>query len=172
MRVKSTTRPRARTHGSSQNEGKRLLLYLKYLLVTCIVSSARESNRSADRKLIFVTIDTEFCMSLTRNVRVQVICQRTVPFLRSLSSRFRRKMAASTHIEESLAVNKTAHAFNKDNLSSLLSQRFFYAPSFDIYGGGSDIYRRLASDLLKLPRCCRALRLRAARLCTASQHHR
>lgn len=35
----------------------------------------------------------------------------------------------------SSSVNKTAHAFSKDNLQNLLNQRFFYAPAFDIYGG-------------------------------------
>ncbi|KZV78554.1 hypothetical protein EXIGLDRAFT_633778, partial [Exidia glandulosa HHB12029] len=36
------------------------------------------------------------------------------------------------------AVNKTAHAFSKENLQNLLNQRFFYAPAFDIYGAGAD----------------------------------
>ncbi|KZV79854.1 glycyl-tRNA synthetase [Exidia glandulosa HHB12029] len=38
------------------------------------------------------------------------------------------------------AVNKTAHAFSKENLQNLLNQRFFYAPAFDIYGGCAGLY--------------------------------
>ena len=32
-------------------------------------------------------------------------------------------------------INKTAHAFDKARLESLLGSRFFYAPAFEIYGG-------------------------------------
>ena len=34
-----------------------------------------------------------------------------------------------------VSVNKTAHPFNKQQLESVLTQRFFYAPAFEIYGG-------------------------------------
>jgi glycyl-tRNA synthetase len=34
-------------------------------------------------------------------------------------------------------VNKTAHAFDKSVLDATLSQRFFFAPAFEIYGGAS-----------------------------------
>lgn len=34
-------------------------------------------------------------------------------------------------------VNKTAHAFERGSLESLLIRRFFYAPAFEIYGGES-----------------------------------
>lgn len=36
----------------------------------------------------------------------------------------------------SSTVNKTAHAFDKVRLDALLNRRFFYAPAFEIYGGG------------------------------------
>ncbi|KAF9017080.1 glycine-tRNA ligase [Hymenopellis radicata] len=38
------------------------------------------------------------------------------------------------------AVNKTAHSFSRPRLEALLSQRFFYAPSFEIYGGVAGLY--------------------------------
>ncbi|KAI0686445.1 glycyl-tRNA synthetase [Cytidiella melzeri] len=38
------------------------------------------------------------------------------------------------------AVNKTAHAFDRGRLESLLSRRFFYAPAFEIYGGVGGLY--------------------------------
>lgn len=34
-------------------------------------------------------------------------------------------------------VNKTAHAFERASLESLLIRRFFFAPAFEIYGGAS-----------------------------------
>ncbi|EJT51731.1 glycine-tRNA ligase [Trichosporon asahii var. asahii CBS 8904] len=37
-------------------------------------------------------------------------------------------------------VNKTAHEFDKTNLDSLLSRRFFFAPAFEIYGGVAGLY--------------------------------
>ncbi|KAF8511031.1 glycine-tRNA ligase [Gautieria morchelliformis] len=43
-----------------------------------------------------------------------------------------------THIN--MAVNKTAHHFNKQQLESVLTQRFFYAPAFEIYGGVAGLY--------------------------------
>lgn len=36
-----------------------------------------------------------------------------------------------------MAVNKTAHPFDKARLEALLNRRFFYAPAFEIYGGPS-----------------------------------
>jgi len=33
------------------------------------------------------------------------------------------------------SVNKTAHAFERASLESLLIRRFFFAPAFEIYGG-------------------------------------
>lgn len=36
-----------------------------------------------------------------------------------------------------MAVNKTAHSFDKARLEALLNRRFFYAPAFEIYGGRS-----------------------------------
>jgi glycyl-tRNA synthetase len=38
--------------------------------------------------------------------------------------------------DTSSIVNKSAHEFSKADLDSLLSRRFFYAPAFEIYGGG------------------------------------
>ena len=35
----------------------------------------------------------------------------------------------------SMAVNKSAHPFDKGRLEALLNRRFFYAPAFEIYGG-------------------------------------
>jgi glycyl-tRNA synthetase len=37
-------------------------------------------------------------------------------------------------------VNKTAHAFDKARLDSLLNRRFFYAPAFELYGGVAGLY--------------------------------
>ncbi|GAA5930831.1 hypothetical protein JCM1841_000202 [Sporobolomyces salmonicolor] len=37
-------------------------------------------------------------------------------------------------------VNKTAHAFERASLESLLIRRFFYAPAFEIYGGVKGLY--------------------------------
>ncbi|KAF8574095.1 glycyl-tRNA synthetase [Ramaria rubella] len=37
-------------------------------------------------------------------------------------------------------VNKTAHPFSKQQLESVLAQRFFYAPAFEIYGGVAGLY--------------------------------
>ncbi|GAA6011547.1 hypothetical protein JCM11491_004684 [Sporobolomyces phaffii] len=37
-------------------------------------------------------------------------------------------------------VNKTAHAFERGSLESLLIRRFFYAPAFEIYGGVKGLY--------------------------------
>ncbi|THG94168.1 hypothetical protein EW026_g7248 [Hermanssonia centrifuga] len=37
-------------------------------------------------------------------------------------------------------VNKTAHAFDKGRLESMLSTRFFYAPAFEIYRGVAGLY--------------------------------
>jgi hypothetical protein len=34
-----------------------------------------------------------------------------------------------------LPVNKTTHPFDKARFEALLNRRFFYAPSFEIYGG-------------------------------------
>jgi hypothetical protein len=42
---------------------------------------------------------------------------------------------ARAYINMAAAVNKTAHPFNKQQLESVLTQRFFYAPAFEIYGG-------------------------------------
>jgi glycyl-tRNA synthetase len=40
-------------------------------------------------------------------------------------------------------VNKRAHAFDKPQLDTLLTSRFFFAPAFEIYGGESfEIYDR------------------------------
>lgn len=38
------------------------------------------------------------------------------------------------------SVNKSAHAFDKVRLDSLLNRRFFYAPAFEIYGGVAGLY--------------------------------
>jgi glycyl-tRNA synthetase len=35
----------------------------------------------------------------------------------------------------SVIINKSAHEFDKTLFDSLLSRRFFFAPSFEIYGG-------------------------------------
>ncbi|GJJ13124.1 hypothetical protein Clacol_007374 [Clathrus columnatus] len=43
-------------------------------------------------------------------------------------------------MSSSIAVNKTAHPFNKQQLESVLTQRFFYAPAFEIYGGVAGLY--------------------------------
>jgi glycyl-tRNA synthetase len=49
--------------------------------------------------------------------------------------------AASSHNPSTLAepspviINKSAHEFDKTLFDSLLSRRFFFAPSFEIYGG-------------------------------------
>ena len=32
-------------------------------------------------------------------------------------------------------INKTAHAFDKTTFDALLARRFFFIPSFEIYGG-------------------------------------
>jgi hypothetical protein len=40
-----------------------------------------------------------------------------------------------TRTQIDMTVNKTAHPFNKQQLESVLTQRFFYAPAFEIYGG-------------------------------------
>lgn len=45
-----------------------------------------------------------------------------------------------TYTNMAAAINKTAHPFNKQQLESVLTQRFFYAPAFEIYGGA--YYRR------------------------------
>ncbi|GAA5904059.1 uncharacterized protein JCM6883_002069 [Sporobolomyces salmoneus] len=37
-------------------------------------------------------------------------------------------------------VHKTAHAFERNHLESLLIRRFFYAPAFEIYGGVKGLY--------------------------------
>lgn len=37
------------------------------------------------------------------------------------------------------SVNKTAHAFERASLESLLIRRFFFAPAFEIYGGPSSL---------------------------------
>lgn len=42
-------------------------------------------------------------------------------------------MAAAT-------VNKSAHEFDKGNLDSMLTRRFFFAPAFEIYGGVAGLY--------------------------------
>lgn len=34
-----------------------------------------------------------------------------------------------------MAVNKSAHPFDKTRFDALLNRRFFYAPAFEIYGG-------------------------------------
>ncbi|KPV76006.1 uncharacterized protein RHOBADRAFT_26231 [Rhodotorula graminis WP1] len=38
------------------------------------------------------------------------------------------------------SVNKTAHAFERASLESLLIRRFFFAPAFEIYGGVKGLY--------------------------------
>ncbi|KAI0795032.1 glycyl-tRNA synthetase [Abortiporus biennis] len=39
-----------------------------------------------------------------------------------------------------MAVNKTAHAFDKARLEQMLIGRFFFAPAFEIYGGVAGLY--------------------------------
>lgn len=50
--------------------------------------------------------------------------------------------SASNSTPSTLAVpvNKTAHAFDKAALDGMLTHRFFYAPSFEIYGGVAGLY--------------------------------
>ncbi|KAG8738167.1 Glycine--tRNA ligase 1, mitochondrial, partial [Ceratobasidium sp. 428] len=38
------------------------------------------------------------------------------------------------------SVNKTAHPFDKPQLDTLLTSRFFFAPAFEIYGGVAGLY--------------------------------
>ncbi|GAA5882585.1 hypothetical protein JCM16303_002058 [Sporobolomyces ruberrimus] len=57
------------------------------------------------------------------------------PFSTSLSLS-RSKMAQP----QDTTVNKTAHAFERGSLESLLIRRFFYAPAFEIYGGVKGLY--------------------------------
>ncbi|KAH7100023.1 glycyl-tRNA synthetase [Auriculariales sp. MPI-PUGE-AT-0066] len=78
-----------------------------------------------------------------RVTSLRLLLRRTTPSPRFASTRITERahnMAAPTHHDESLTVHKTAHAFSKDNLAQLLSQRFFYAPAFDIYGGVAGLY--------------------------------
>jgi glycyl-tRNA synthetase len=39
-----------------------------------------------------------------------------------------------------IAINKTAHPFDRTRLEALLNRRFFYAPAFEIYGGIAGLY--------------------------------
>lgn len=39
-----------------------------------------------------------------------------------------------------MAVNKSAHPFDKTRFDALLNRRFFYAPAFEIYGGVAGLY--------------------------------
>lgn len=50
--------------------------------------------------------------------------------------------AASVNAPSELAqpVNRTAHAFDKAQLDAMLLRRFFFAPSFEIYGGVAGLY--------------------------------
>jgi glycyl-tRNA synthetase len=52
----------------------------------------------------------------------------------------RYTLPTRTFTNMTVPVNKTAHAFNKQQLESVLTQRFFYAPAFEIYGGKYDVF--------------------------------
>lgn len=58
------------------------------------------------------------------------------PSLRKASA-MSAEAVASTSVD---VVNKTAHPFERSNLESLLTKRFFYAPSFEIYNGVAGFY--------------------------------
>ncbi|KAI0929458.1 hypothetical protein AcV7_005305 [Taiwanofungus camphoratus] len=67
--------------------------------------------------------------------------------LRSIQPKlFRPWTYISLHIRHkhldmaNIAVNKTAHPFDKARLEALLNRRFFYAPAFEIYGGVAGLY--------------------------------
>jgi len=60
-------------------------------------------------------------------------------------------------------VNKTAHAFERNSLESLLIRRFFYAPAFEIYGGESfstELFDLSTNPRTLSNRCKGSLRLR------------
>ena len=71
--------------------------------------------------------------------------------------------AAASNSTPASTPNKTAHAFDKTNFDAILSRRFFFIPSFEIYGGGST---KGVADV----RCRRAVRLWSAWFCSPSQH--
>lgn len=86
--------------------------------------------------------------SLTTQVIIRLMQRapiRTLSYIPRLAS-FRpihttiSRMSASASVTNpsTLAepLNKTAHAFDKGQLDAMLSRRFFYAPAFEIYGGG------------------------------------
>lgn len=69
-----------------------------------------------------------------------LLARPTAPAVRYLhTTKVMSAAAASTNTPSELAVptNKTAHAFDKSALDALLLRRFFFAPSFEIYGGTS-----------------------------------
>ncbi len=95
------------------------------------------------------------------------------------------KMAENVQVP----VNKTAHAFDKGRLESMLSTRFFYAPAFEIYRGEYAIVRVSAVHIPSFfvrraekrcvlglnpfcGRCCWALRLWPAWFLSPSQYPR
>lgn len=67
---------------------------------------------------------------------------KTIP-ARKFNPRKSSKMVAAAsvnHPSELTVPNKTAHAFDKSTLDALLARRFFFAPSFEIYGGVAGLY--------------------------------
>lgn len=67
-------------------------------------------------------------------------------------------------------INKTAHEFDKGALDATLSRRFFYAPAFEIYGGGSACVIPIRGPHLTHHRCRWSVRLRTTRFRPAGQH--
>lgn len=58
-------------------------------------------------------------------------------FIHQKAFKMPNETAASVNAPSELAqpVNRTAHAFDKAQLDAMLLRRFFFAPSFEIYGG-------------------------------------
>lgn len=73
---------------------------------------------------------------------IRSFATRTIP-TRKFNLRKSSKMVAAasvSHPSELTVPNKTAHAFDKSTLDALLARRFFFAPSFEIYGGVAGLY--------------------------------
>ncbi|OXH30284.1 glycine-tRNA ligase [Cryptococcus neoformans] len=73
---------------------------------------------------------------------IRSFATKTIP-TRKFSPRKSSKMVAAasvSHPSELTVPNKTAHSFDKSTLDALLARRFFFAPSFEIYGGVAGLY--------------------------------
>lgn len=82
-----------------------------------------------------------FARTLLRHIIPIPARRQGIPSIPSLARSFTMadsSASAQTPSEQTQALNKTAHDFSKVDFDSLLSRRFFFTPSFEIYGGESE----------------------------------